>query len=77
MKCSNLSGVYGFILLPFGWTSFNTSTNATNNNFDTIKESVGDYGYIAFVLFLVLQFAHKIGVHALARAVMGEVFPFK
>lgn len=69
-------GIYGFIFLPFGWTSFRKSPNESDK-FEYIRGVVGDYGYVALALLLIMQFATKIGVSGLPHIFVSEVFPFK
>lgn len=72
-----IPGIYGFILLPSGWTSFRKYPFESSDKFDYIRGVVGDYGYIALALMLVMQFATKIGVSGLPHIFVSEVFPFK
>lgn len=66
-------GIFGFVFLPAGWTSF--QNDATQ--FESVKGMVGSFGYLALVLFLTLQFASRVGFHSLSAIIMGEVFPFR
>lgn len=71
-----LVGIYGFYYFPESWTSFKKYPNESNK-FKLIREIVGDYGYLALVLILCMQFATKIGVSGLPHMFVSEVFPFK
>lgn len=70
-------GIYGFILLPPGWTSFKSTTNDATKHPEFVKLLVGDYSYFAFALVLIMQFAAKIGVAGMPNIFIGEVFPCK
>lgn len=70
-------GIYGFVLLPPGWTSFRNHPYESSDKFDYIRGVVGDYGYVALALMLIMQFATKIGVSGLPHIFVSEVFPFK
>lgn len=72
------AGIYGFVFFPPGWTSFQSQSNPTGSNgFEIIREKVGNYGYLALVLVLVMQFCTKMGAAGATLLLVGEVFPFK
>lgn len=68
------SGIYGFIFLPDGWTSFGENTP---EQYAHLKSTVGNYSYLAFGLLLIMEFSTRIGVFGLPHTYMGEVFPLK
>lgn len=63
--------------MPPGWTSFRDLPYESANKFDYIRGVVGDYGYLALALILIMQFSTKIGVAGLPHIFVSEVFPFK
>lgn len=67
-------GIYGFILFPSGWTSFGEHTPDT---YEYIRRIVGNYGYLALALILIMQFAAKFGVYGLPNVFNSELFPLK
>lgn len=71
------SGIYGFILLPPGWMSFKTAMNDENKKVEYVHQLVGNYGWIAFALILIMQFSAKIGPQGQPNMFVGEVFPYK
>lgn len=67
-------GVYGFILLPTGWSSFGDHTPET---YAYIRQTVGNYSYLALALILLMQFSAKFGVYGLPNVYNSESFPMK
>lgn len=74
---NQFTGIYGFVFFPLGWSSFRKYPYESSSKFDYIRSTVGDYGYIALALILIMQFATKIGVSGLPHIFVSEVFPFK
>lgn len=70
-------GIYGFVFFPPNWTSFRNPSDSSIPNFDLIREVVGNYGYIAVVLLLIMQFGANVGLSALPHLIQAEVFSFK
>lgn len=70
-------GIYIFILIePSGWTSFKRP-NGPPLNLDVAREMVGNYGYLALLFILLMQFCSRIGVGGIPYVYMGECFPFQ
>lgn len=42
-----------------------------------IRETVGNWGYFALVMFVIMQFANSVGVSPIPHFLLPEVFPFK
>lgn len=53
--CFGLS-IYGFVLLPPNWISFNDPIDNTIPDFSRVRDSVGNYGYLALALFITMYF---------------------
>lgn len=70
-------GVYGFVLLPPGWTSFKLDSNQQLNDPEYIRNLVGNYSYLALILILVIKFCGKTSVDFMFFMYVGEVFPYK
>lgn len=70
------SGVYGFVLLPPGWTSF-SHPDESPPNFESIQQMVGNYSYLALAMILMIQFCTRIGLAGIITMYIGEIFPFK
>ena len=68
------TGIYGFIFLPSGWTSFG---DYTPDQYANTKNIVGNFSYLALGLIIIMVFATRIGVFGLPHTYMGEVFPLK
>lgn len=67
----DFTGVYGFILLPPGWTSFKKNSDDTLISLEQIREMVGDYNYLALALVLIMQFGTKIGLAGIPYMYLG------
>lgn len=67
-------GIFGFVFLPPGWTSFE---NKTPERYEYIQSVVGNYGYLALGLMLLMQFGARFGIFGLPQTYLGEVFPLK
>lgn len=74
-------GVFGFVFLPSGFSSFDiASNNATLGNltnFGATRESIGRYSYLPLALILIMQFFITIGITTIPSLLTSEVFPFK
>lgn len=70
----SVTGIYGFILFPPGWTTFGDHTPET---YKYIRQIVGNYSYLALALILLMQFAAKFGVYGLPNVYNSESFPMK
>lgn len=68
------AGVFGFVLLPSGWISFE---NKTPDRYEYIQNIVGKYGYLALGILLFMQFGARFGIFGLPQTYLGEVFPMK
>lgn len=68
-----LTGIYGWIFFPSGWSSDGLTIESQN----WIRETVGGYNYFALIMFLIMQFCISIGVSCVPYIVMSEIFPFK
>ncbi|XP_031634375.1 facilitated trehalose transporter Tret1-like [Contarinia nasturtii] len=75
--CSFGLGIYGYVFCPPGWSSFQDNPEEAPIKYNYIRSVVGDYGYLALALILVMQFATKIGVSGLPHIYVSEVFPLK
>lgn len=64
----SFSGVYGFLYLPIGYTSFDQSH--VDAKFDSP-------GYIPLILITLWTFCFSAGVWTLPWMLLSEVFPFK
>lgn len=71
------TGVYGFIVLPSSWTSFKEHPEEPLPNMEHIRQIVGNCGYFALALVLLMQFSSRIGLSGIGYVFVGEVFPFK
>lgn len=67
-----ISGIYGWIFFPPGWTSVNST-----NSWESMRETVGDYNYFALAMFLIMHFCVSVGVSWIPYVMMFELFPFK
>lgn len=74
---NSISGIYGFVFFPRGWTSFRKYPHESTNSYEFIRGIVGNYSYLALGLILTMQFATKIGVSGLPHMFASEIFPFK
>lgn len=71
-------GIYGFILLPQNWISFNDPVDSTVPDFDRVRSSVGHYGYVPMALIIsILFFSTAFGLLAVPVVITAEVFPFR
>lgn len=68
------TGVFGYIFFPLGWTSFE---NKNPERYEYIQSVVGNYGYLALGLLLLMQFGARFGIFGLPQTYLGEVFPLK
>lgn len=68
------TGIYGIVLFPPNWTSFE---NSSDSHIQIIQNIAGDYGYLAFALMFVLNFFTSVGLNAVPPIVHAEVFSFK
>lgn len=66
-------------MFPSGWSSFKTtSSNETSlNSTMVLRESMGNYNYVALALLLIMQFFVTIGITTIPFMLTGEVYPFK
>ncbi|XP_031639255.1 facilitated trehalose transporter Tret1-like [Contarinia nasturtii] len=67
--------IYGLIFFPSNWTSFNHSNSP--EDFEAIRQSVGNFGYFALAFLLVMQFFNNMALANVPHVVLGELFPFK
>lgn len=75
---TKIPGIYGYILFPSGWMSFQQHpTDSTADKYEYIRSIVGNYSYLALGLYLTMQFVTKIGVAGLPHMFASEVFPLK
>lgn len=65
-------GIYGFYFLPLGWVSTSDSLSIQH-----ARDSIGNYGFIAVVLFVIMHFCVSVGISSVPYFLLGEVFPFK
>lgn len=74
-------GIFGFVFLPSGFSSFDiASNNATlvnSTDFSDIRKSIGHYSYLPLALILIMQFFITIGITTIPQLLTSEVFPFK
>lgn len=61
-------GVFGFVNLPSGWTSFNRQP-------DEVTEIVPSYFPLA--MFVLMGFGTTVGVSSVPWMLLSELFPFK
>lgn len=66
------TGIYGFYFLPLGWLSTSDSSAIQH-----ARDSIGNYGYVAVVLFVIMHFCVSVGISSIPYFLLGEVFPFK
>lgn len=73
------AGIYGFVFFPPNWTSFENAADPTKTpDFDRLRDSLGNYGYVALAIFTIMFIFHAaLGFVAIPIAVTAEVFPFK
>lgn len=76
-KYFSFQGIYGYILFPKGWMSFQQHPTDSANKHEYIRSVVGNYSYLALGLYLTMQFVTKIGVAGLPHMFSSEVFPLK
>lgn len=69
LKCWPFSGIYGFLYLPSGYSSFDHSHPDTNQ--------ADPHGYIPLILITLWTFCFSAGVWTLPWMLLSEVFPFK
>lgn len=72
-----ISGIYGFVLFPPGWKSFQQHPTDSADKYEYIRGVVGNYSYFALGLYLTMQFVTKIGVAGLPHMFTSEVFPLR
>lgn len=63
----NLSGIYGFIYLPIGTTSF----------FPREGEAPPNNNYFPLIAYVVMQFINSVGVSAVPHMLLSELLPCK
>lgn len=69
LLCSAVTSIYGFMILPNGYNSFDKTQNFTLDN----KE----LGYIPFISIILWSFCSFCGVNSMAWQLLSEVFPYK
>ncbi|XP_055299314.1 facilitated trehalose transporter Tret1-like [Sitodiplosis mosellana] len=84
--CFGLSAI-GFTFFPStDWSSFemaspssasNSTITSSSMNATALRESVGNYSYLALALILIMQFAVNSGISMVPFILISEVFPFK
>lgn len=75
---SLFAGVYGFMELPVGKSSFQyDAANQTTNALDITEDSSDQHRYFAMMIFMLMQFCVTMGVSSIPNIMLGEVFPFK
>lgn len=67
--CSAIVSVYGFVLLPVGYNSFDKS--------GTILPENANFAYIPFVCIILWSFCSYCGVNSVPWQMLSEVYPFK
>lgn len=70
-------GVYGFVFFPLGWISFQKDPNDTPMDPEHIRKMVGNNGYLALILILIMKFFGRIGLNGILNLYIGEIFPYK
>lgn len=65
---NRFTGIYGFLKLPPGWTSFSSRTDSTV----TIEGS-----YFPMIMVIMVNFFTASGISPVPSALLSEMFPFK
>lgn len=68
-----ISGIYGWIYFPSGWSS----TVDDANRLESIRQTVGAVNYFALAMFLIMHFCVSVGISSIPYIMMYEIFPFK
>lgn len=67
-------GIYGFVLLPFGWKSLEIQSNESTRD---LKTRAGNYSYLALSLITTMVICTRSGVDSMPFMYVNEVFPLK
>lgn len=70
----DILGIYGYIFLPSGWTSFDEHDTS---EYKRIQNNVGGYGTVALAIIFLMNFITRFAIGSIPGIVASEVFPFK
>lgn len=70
-------GIYGFVFLPSGWTSFIEGDSNGRDKIEHIKQLVGNYSYLALAMIFIMNFTTRFAIGSMPSIFASEVFPFK
>lgn len=70
-------GIYGFVFLPSGWTSFIEGDSKGRQKIEHIKQVVGNYSYLALAMISIMNFTTRFAIGSMPSIFASEVFPFK
>lgn len=75
--CSFGLGIYGFVFLPSGWTSFIEGDSNGREKVEHIRKIVGNYSYFALAMIFIMNFTTRFAIGSMPSIFASEVFPFK